>query len=52
MDEGDDDPREESETPDDMWRFRLKDVTALGFIVGNKAVDDMEDEIDVKGDGA
>jgi len=55
VDEGDDDPWEESETPDGVRRLRLRagaraGATALGFVVGNEDVEDVEDEIDVEGD--
>jgi len=55
VDEGDDDPWEESETPDGVRRLRLRagaraGATALGFVVGNETVEDVEDEIDVEGD--
>jgi len=54
-DEGNDDPWEESETPDGVRRLRLRagartGATALGFVVRNGTVEDVEDEIDVEGD--
>lgn len=53
--EGDSDMWEESETPDGVRRLRLRagarnGAIALGFAVGDRAVDDVEDEIDVEGD--
>ncbi len=46
---------EESETPDGVRRLRLRagarnGAIALGFAVGDRAVDDVDDEIDVEGD--
>jgi hypothetical protein len=53
--EGDSDMWEESETPDGVRRLRLRagarnGAIALGFAVGDRAVDDVDDEIDVEGD--
>lgn len=53
--EGDSDMWEESETPDGVRRLRLRagarnGAMALGFAVGDRAVDDVDDEIDVEGD--
>ncbi|KAI0252075.1 hypothetical protein BJV78DRAFT_1346809 [Lactifluus subvellereus] len=52
---GDDDLWEDSETPDGVRRLRLRagvrsGVSALGFAVGDRTVEDVEDEIDVEGD--
>lgn len=54
-DNGGDDVWEESETPDGVRRLRLRqgaraDAAALGFVVGDRTVDDVDDEIDVEGD--
>jgi hypothetical protein len=59
-DDGDDDVDlwEESEGPDGVRRLRLRGgsraaaaaATALGFAVGNRTAQDVEDEIDVEGD--
>ncbi|KAH9983567.1 hypothetical protein BJV74DRAFT_616324 [Russula compacta] len=55
-DEDDDDLWEEvSETPDGVRRLRLKagagaGAVALGFVVGDRTVEDVDDEIDVEGD--
>ena len=53
--EGDSDMWEESETPDGVRRLRLRagarnGAIALGFAVGDRAADDVDDEIDVEGD--
>jgi E3 ubiquitin-protein ligase RNF220 len=53
--EGDSDIWEESETPDGVRRLRLRagarnGAIALGFAVGDRAVGDVDDEIDVEGD--
>jgi hypothetical protein len=53
--EGDGDIWEESETPDGVRRLRLRagarnGTVALGFAVRDRAVDDVEGEIDVEGD--
>jgi hypothetical protein len=53
--EGDSDIWEESETPDGVRRLRLRagarnGAIALGFTVGDRAVDDVDDEVDVEGD--
>ncbi|KAI9453071.1 hypothetical protein F5148DRAFT_1329979, partial [Russula earlei] len=53
--EGDVDPWEESEAPDGVRRLRLRagattSTAALGFMVGSRAVEDVDDEIDVEGD--
>ena len=52
---GDSDMWEESETPDGVRRLRLRvgartGAIALGFAVGNRAMDDIDDEVDVEGD--
>jgi hypothetical protein len=52
---GDGDMWEESETPDGVRRLRLRagarnGAIALGFAVGDRTVDDVDDEIDVEGD--
>ncbi|KAI0258597.1 hypothetical protein BC834DRAFT_910779 [Gloeopeniophorella convolvens] len=52
-DEGD--PWEESEAPDGARRLRLRPgagagAAALGFAVGNRSAEDVEDDIDVEGD--
>jgi hypothetical protein len=53
--EGDSDMWEESETPDGVRSLRLRvgarnGAVALGFEVGDRAVHDVDDEIDVEGD--
>jgi E3 ubiquitin-protein ligase RNF220 len=53
--EDDSDMWEESETPDGVRRLRLRagarnGAIALGFAVGDRTVDDVDDEIDVEGD--
>lgn len=53
--EGDIDMWEESETPDGVRRVRLRagarnGAIALGFAIGDRTVDDVDDEIDVEGD--
>jgi hypothetical protein len=53
--EGDNDMWEESESPDGVRRLRLRagarnGAVALGFAVGDRAVDDVDGEIDVEGD--
>jgi hypothetical protein len=53
--EDEDDVWEESETPDGSRRVRLRrgaraGAVALGFAVGDRAVEDIDDEIDVEGD--
>ena len=53
--EDDSDMWEESETPDGVRHVRLRagarnDAIALGFAIGDRAVDDVDDEIDVEGD--
>lgn len=53
--EGDSDMWEESATPDGVRHLRLRagarnGAIALGFVVGDRAVDDVDDEIDVEGD--
>jgi E3 ubiquitin-protein ligase RNF220 len=53
--EDDDDVWEESETPDGSRRVRLRKgaragAVALGFVVGDRAVEDIDDEVDVEGD--
>jgi E3 ubiquitin-protein ligase RNF220 len=53
--EGDDDLWEEGETLNDVRRLRLRagirsGASALGFAVGDRTVEDVEDEIDVEGD--
>ena len=54
-DEDDNDIWEESETPDGVRRLRLRagsrnGAVALGFAVGDRAVGDIDGEIDVEGD--
>jgi hypothetical protein len=54
-DEGEDDVWEESETPDGVRRLRLRSgaragAVALGFVIGDHAAEDVDDEIDVEGD--
>jgi len=54
-DEGEDDVWEESETPDGARRLRLRSgaragAVALGFVIGDQAAEDVDDEIDVEGD--
>jgi hypothetical protein len=53
--EGDSDIWEESETPDGVRRLRFRagarnGAMALGFAIGDRSVDDVDDEIDVEGD--
>ena len=53
--EDEDDVWEESETPDGLRRVRLRrgaraGAVALGFVVGDRGVEDIDDEIDVEGD--
>ena len=53
--DGDDDLWEDSETPDGVRHLRLRagvrnGASALGFAVGDRTVEDVEDEIDVEGD--
>lgn len=53
--EGDNDMWEESESPDGARRLRLRagainGAVALGFTVSDRALDDVEGEIDVEGD--
>jgi E3 ubiquitin-protein ligase RNF220 len=53
--EGDSDMWEETETPDGVRRLQLRAgarnrAIALGLAVGDPAVDDVDDEIDVEGD--
>jgi hypothetical protein len=53
--EGDNDMWEDSESPDGVRRLRLRagarnGAVALGFAVGDRAVDDVDGEIDVEGD--
>jgi hypothetical protein len=53
--EGDSDMWEESETPDGVRRLRLRagarnGAIALGFALGDRAVDDIDEEIDIEGD--
>jgi hypothetical protein len=53
--EGDNDMWEESETPDGVRRLRLRagarnGAVALGFAVSDRAVDDVDGEVDVEGD--
>ena len=55
IENGEDDVWEESETPDGVRRLRLRQgaragAAALGFVVRNRAVEDVDDEIDVEGD--
>lgn len=55
VDDGEDDVCEESESPDGVRRFQLRrgaraGAAALGFVVGDRTVDDVDDEIDVEGD--
>ena len=55
VDDGEDDVWEESETPDRVRRLRLRQgaragAEALGFVVGDRTVEDVDDEIDVEGD--
>jgi len=54
-DEGEDDVWEESETPDGARHLRLRSsaragALALGFVIGDQAAEDVDDEIDVEGD--
>jgi hypothetical protein len=54
-DEDEDDVWEESETPDGSRRLRFRGgaragAVALGFVVGDQAVEGVDDEIDVEGD--
>jgi len=53
--ESDNDMWDENETPDGVRRLRLRagarnGAIALGFVVGDRAVDDVDGEIDVEGD--
>jgi len=55
VDDGEDDVWEESETSDGLRRLQLRQgakagTAALGFVVGDRTVDDVDDEIDVEGD--
>lgn len=55
VENGEDDVWEESETPDGVRRLRLRQgvragAAALGFVVRNRTVEDVDDEIDVEGD--
>ena len=55
VDDDEDDVWEESETPDRVRHLRLRQgaragAAALGFVVGDRTVEDVEDDIDVEGD--
>ena len=55
VNDGEDDVWEESETPDGVRRLQLRQgaragAAAPGFVVGDRTVDDVDDEIDVEGD--
>jgi hypothetical protein len=55
VENGENDVGEESETPDGVRRLRLRQgaragAKALGFVVRNRTVEDVDDEIDVEGD--
>ena len=48
--EDEDDVWEENEAPDGSRRGARAGAVALGFVVGNRAVEDIDDEVDVEGD--
>jgi hypothetical protein len=55
VDEGSDELWEESESPDGVRHLRLRPgatagAAALGFVVGDRTIDDVDEEIDVEGD--